>query len=117
MEGLGNRCHVVADDNRAQDSGDVKNLAGRGLQICIGHWCVGRPEVNRLSLNLFDAAARSDRLIINADVGIKFSILTQPFLVQRIWKRSAGALKMDCATVCLGSVWATGAARRQGESK
>src|SRR5712691_8822947 len=109
MKGLSNRRHVVGNDNRPKHCRNVKDLARRCFQICIAHGRVRSAEVDSLRLNLFDAAARSDRLIVNAYVRMKLAVFTDPFLIKRIRKRGAGALKSDCAPAAAGtSATATG---------
>src|SRR5205085_3663768 len=87
------RRQVVSNDDRAQDSRNVENLARRGLQILILHRRIGSAEVNRLLPELLDAATRSDRLVVDLHARVELAVLTQPFLIKRVREGGAGALQ------------------------
>jgi hypothetical protein len=55
---------------------------------------VGRPEHHRLGFDLFDAAARADRLIVESDAGL-FLVGIRPFGVDRIRKGRARSGNID----------------------
>ena len=80
--------HDAADDRRKLHE------AGR-LQILGLQRHVGRAEVDGLGLDLRDAAARADRLVVHADVGLLL-VRLRPLGVDGIRKRRAGAGDVDC---------------------
>ena len=51
---------------------------------------IGGAEGDGPGLDLFDAAARTDRLIVQSDAGL-FLIGVRPFGVDRVWERGASA--------------------------
>ena len=59
---LGN---VVDGHDGAEHRREVQDLAGRRLQLLVGHRAVGRAEEHRLVGDLPDAAARADRLVVD----------------------------------------------------
>ena len=79
--------HDAADDRR-------KLHQTRGLQILGLQRHVGRAEVDGLRLDLRDAAAGADRLVVHADPGLLL-VGVGPFRVDRIRERGAGACDVD----------------------
>ena len=72
---------VVSNDDRAEHCRNMHDLSRRGLEIFIAHRRIRGAKIYRLFLELLDAAARADRLVIDLNVGMNFSVLTQPFLI------------------------------------
>ena len=53
---------LVDRDDGAKNRWKMQDLAGRGLQLLVGHRTVGRPEEHRLVRQLTDPAAGSHRI-------------------------------------------------------
>ena len=83
---------VISDHVRARDRGNVQNLAGRLAQIVIAHRAVGSTEVDCLRADLFLAAARADRLIIETHRRIDLGVFVEPLRIDRIRESRAGAV-------------------------
>ena len=79
--------HDAADDRR-------KLHEAGGLQVLGLERHVGRAEVDGLGLDLGDAAARADRLVVHADAGLLL-VRLGPLGVDRVRKRRAGAGDVD----------------------
>src|SRR5881394_2561502 len=73
----------------------MQQLAGSCFQIRFAHGSVGSAEVYCLRLNLFDAAAGTDRLIVDVNVRVKLAVFADPLFVKRVGKRRARALQRD----------------------
>src|SRR6185295_3271580 len=86
---------VVSNHVSAEHGWDVKDLALRGFEIVILHRGVRSSKVNCALGYLLDAAAGTDRLIVELQVRVRLVVSAEPFLVDRIWKRSARALQPD----------------------
>ena len=61
---------VVDRHDRAEHGREVQDLAGRRLQLLVGHRAVGGAEEHRLVGQLPDAAARADRLVVDLHVRV-----------------------------------------------
>src|SRR5881394_1675524 len=59
---------VVNGHHGAEHRGEVEDGAGRGLQLFVVHRAVGRAEEDGPVGDLLDAAAGSDRLVVDPDV-------------------------------------------------
>src|SRR5205823_6354865 len=66
-----------------------------GLEVFRLQRHVGGPEGHRLGLDLLDAAARTDRLVIQPDAGLRL-IGRGPFRIDRIGERRPRARDIRC---------------------
>ena len=69
---------VVGDRDRAQDGGDVDDVHWTLRQLLVGHGHIARTEIDGARLHLPDPASRSDRLIVDTDVGVLCVVVEPP---------------------------------------
>ena len=79
---------VVNRDHPANDNGELREASLGKLVRC--QWRIGSPKINRSRLDLGDAAARPDGLVVDLDAG-RFAVGLRPFREDRINEGRAGA--------------------------
>src|SRR6266540_2885653 len=91
IERTDNRRKVVAQNVGSENRRDVQNRAALGLrQLFVAHRSVRRTEVHRSLGKLADAAAGTDRLIVDFDSGT-LGVIGEPLRVDGIWKGCTGS--------------------------
>src|SRR5262249_5200624 len=89
---------VIDDRDDADHRGHVQNRAAlRGRHFLVGHRCVARAEVDSLLGELLDAAAGSDRLVVDF-YSVLRGILAEPLRVDRLRERCASAGKVGATS-------------------
>ena len=87
--------NVVDGHDGAEDRGEVEDRSGRGLQLLVVHRAVGRAEEHGLVDQLLDAAARADRLVVDADVRVQLVVLGKPLRIDRVREGGAGTVDLQ----------------------
>ena len=72
----GHAGHVVNRHDRPDNRRQMHDASGRGEQLLLGHRRVGCAEEDELVGQLPDAPARSNRLIRELDIGLRFAYST-----------------------------------------
>ena len=71
----------------------MENLYFGLRQLIIAHGAIAGSEVYGLGQNLADTAAAADGLIVELHIGMGLVVLTEPFLVHRIWEGGARSVQ------------------------
>src|SRR5205807_2021458 len=80
---------IVSRDIRAEHCGNMEKLEGSAFELLIGHGAIAGAEVDRAGLNLFNAAAAANRLIVDLNVGMQIVVFAEPLGINWIGKSSA----------------------------
>ena len=84
---------VIRCDDRAEHRGNVQDVATDRGDRRIAHRRVGAAEVDRAIRELPDAAARSDRLIVQLHIGMRLVVRQNPSLINDVWERRPSAVE------------------------
>ena len=85
---------VPDDDHRAHHRRDVLDAGGL-LQLLVAERCVAGPEVDGPLGDLLDAAAGSDRLVVDLDVRVELVVLAEPLGIERKRERRPRAIDQE----------------------
>ncbi len=88
---------VVDRHHRPERGGEVQDGSGRALGLLFGHRRIRGAEEHRAAAQLPDAAAGSDRLVIDPDLRVQPFVFGKPLRIERIGKRGAGAVDLPPA--------------------
>src|SRR5207247_11360850 len=91
----GDAGNVVDRHHPAEHSREVQDRPGRRLQLLFGHRTVRGAEKYGLVGDLLDAAARPDRLVVDANVRVQLVVLAEPLRIDRIGECGAGAVDLQ----------------------
>src|SRR5581483_4282902 len=71
-------------------------------KLFVGHGAIASAKINRSGLQLLDAAAAANGLIVNLNVAVCVVIFAEPFLVNGIGKGCACTVKVGLSTAYTG---------------
>jgi hypothetical protein len=94
LEVGGDARQVVDRDIGAKHGRKMQNRPRRRLQLFVGHGTIGRPEKHGLVADLADAAAGSDRLVVDLHLRVLLVVLVEPLRVDRVREGRAGAVDL-----------------------
>src|SRR5579863_7694684 len=64
-------------------------------QLLIRHRCVGSAKIDGSGLQLADASARTDRVVVDLNVRMEPVVFGKPLRVNRIWKGGASSIEQQ----------------------
>ncbi len=86
--------NVVDGHHTAEHRRKVHDLARRGEQLVVRHGTICGAEEDRLGRDLTNAAARTDRLIVDLYGRMRLVVLVEPLRVDRIRERRARSVDL-----------------------
>ncbi len=72
-------------------------------ELFVAHGAVGGAEINRAGLQLADAAAGADGLIIDLNIGMRGVVDVEPFGIDGVGERSAGGVEKHGSALRCGA--------------
>jgi hypothetical protein len=81
--------NVICRHVSTENSWDVKNFGGSLRNLFIGHGAITSAEINGAGLNLLDAAAAANGLIVDFDVRVLIVVLIKPLGIHGVWESRA----------------------------
>ena len=77
---------IVSDHDAARGGGDHDHPLLDLRNLLVAHGGITRGEINRALGKLLYSRARTHRLVVYLDVGMKLVVLDSPALIERSWK-------------------------------
>ena len=87
--------HIVSRNDGAQDGRKMKDLRLRLLKLFVGHWTVGRSEIDGALDDLANSPTRANRLIVDLNLRKLAMIFVEPLRINRVRESCACPIDKD----------------------